>query len=249
MKDYRSSHGERRLWFDEGEIEDIMTHELQRCGMFPSASASVVDMEAFLELHLQVRLDLYCELSLDLLGVGMFVTGHQPIVGINRDLTEQANDDAGSGRFLGRWRATLAHEAAHVILHRQLAERPREQGMLFPLDKDAESTMEPTSTRCMERDIWFARGTGHWREVQANRGMAALLMPGRPFTDLVRLIVGVRPAHDLLACIPAADTQAYSSLIQELSRQCQVSQEAARIRLNTLGLARSSSDPMLGLTT
>ena len=245
MKDYRSPNGERRLWFEESEIEEIMAHELRQCEMFPSASIPLVDMEAFLELHLQVRLDLYCKLSRGLLGVSTFITGRQPVVEINRDLTEQANENDSPGGLLGRWRATLAHEAAHVILHRRLVERPKGQGILF--SHDVEAKVETTMTRCLERHISFARGTGDWKEVQANLGMAALLMPSRPFTDLVRFIVGVGPADDLLAGIPAADTQAYTDLIQELARRCHVSQEAARIRLDTLGLARSSSEPMLEL--
>ncbi len=245
MKDYRSPNGERRLWFEESEIEEIMTHELQQCEMFPSAAIPLVDVEAFLELHLQVRLDLYCELRPGLLGVSTFIAGQQPVVEINRDLTEQANENASPTGLLGRWRATLAHEAAHVILHRQLVERPQGQGTLF--SQGVESKVETTTTRCLERHIWFARGTGDWKEVQANLGMAALLMPSGPFTDLARLIVGARPANDLLAYIPARDTQAYAGLIRELSRRCQVSQEAAGIRLSTLGLTRSSSEPMLGL--
>ena len=44
-----------------------------------------------------------------------------------------------------------------------------------------------------------------------------------------------------------ADTRAFSDLVQELSARCQVSKEAARIHLNTLGLARSSSEPMSAL--
>ena len=52
-----------------------------------------------------------------------------------------------------------------------------------------------------ERRLWFDD-----REIEGP--MAALLMPSRPFTNLVRLILGVRP-----------------------------------------GLARSSSEPMLGLET
>ncbi len=247
MKDYRSPNGERRLWFEESEIEDIMAHELQQCDMFPSAAVPLVDLEAFLELHLQVRLDLYCELGPGLLGVSTFITGRQPVVEINRYLTEQADEGASPRGLLGRWRATLAHEAAHVIMHRRLVERPPGQRLLF--SNEAESKVETTTTRCLERHIWFARGTGDWKEVQANLGMAALLMPSRTFTDLVRIIVGVRPGDDLLAGIPAADTQAYTDLIQEMSRRCQVSQEAARIRLNTLGLERSSSEPMLNLAT
>ena len=246
MKDYRSPNGERRLWFEDNEIEEIMTDDLERCGMFPSVSAPVVDLEAFLELHLRVKLDLYADLGPNLLGVSGFLTGREPIVKISRELTEQAHDTAApTSGMLGRWRATLAHEAAHVILHRRLVDVPQAQGSLFPQGDESEA--ETAVTQCFERDIWFARGTGDWKEVQANQGMASLLMPSGPFSSLTRRIVGAPEADDLLAYIPPADTRAFSDLIRELSVRCQVSREAARIRLNTLGLARASSEPMLAL--
>ena len=249
MKDYRSPNGERRLWFEDNEIEEVMTDELQRCGMFPSASAPVVDLEAFLELHLRVKLDLYSDLGPNLLGVSRFVTGRRPIVEISRGLTAQAHEGIAPGGNLGRWRATLAHEAAHVILHRRLVDVPQAQGSLFTQGQgaEAEAEAETAVTQCFERDIWFARGNGDWKEVQANRGMASLLMPSGPFSSLTRRIVGAQEPDDLLAYIPPADTRAFSDLIRELSVRCQVSREAARIRLNTLGLARASSEPMLAL--
>ena len=45
---YVSPNGERRLWFDDNEIEEIMVGELERSGMMPSATAPVVDLEAYL---------------------------------------------------------------------------------------------------------------------------------------------------------------------------------------------------------
>ena len=204
-----------------------------------------MDLEAFLELHLYVKLDLYSELGPNLLGVSRFVTGRRPIVKISRGLTAQAHEGGASGGVLGRWRATLAHEAAHVILHRRLVDMPQAQASLFTQSAGPEA--ETTVTRCFERDIWFGPGTGDWREVQANQGMASLLMPSSPFTSSTREIVGAQAADDILAYIPAADTRAFSDLLRELSVQCQVSREAARIRLNTLGLARASSEPMLAL--
>ena len=245
MKDYRSPNGERRLWFEDNEIEEIMADELERSGMMPSATAPVVDLEAFLEIHLCVKLDLYSELGPNLLGVSVFATGLRPIVKISRTLTVQAHERFASGGIIGRWRATLAHEAAHVILHRRLVDVPQTQGLLFP--QCLESPTEPMVTRCLERDIWFARGTGDWKEVQANQGMASLLMPSGPFIAVTRKIAGAHGTGDLLAHIPAADTRAFSDLIRELSVRCHVSREAARIRLNTLGLARASSEPMLAL--
>ena len=247
MKDYRSPNGERRLWFEDNEIEEIMAHELERSGMMPGATAPVIDLEAFLELHLRVKLDLYSELGPNLLGVSGFATGLRPIVKISRTLTSQAHERFAQGGIFGRWRATLAHEAAHVILHRRLVDVPRAQGLLFP--QSGESQAEPLVTQCLQRDIWFARGTGDWKEVQANQGMASLLMPSGLFVAVTREVVSARATEDLLAHIPAADTRAFSDLVRELSVRCQVSREAARIRLNTLGLARASSEPMLALDT
>ena len=53
-------------------------NELQRCGMFPSASAPEADLEALLELQRRVKLDLYSQLGPSLLGVSRFVTGRRP---------------------------------------------------------------------------------------------------------------------------------------------------------------------------
>ena len=243
MKDYRSPNGERRLWFEDNEIEGIMAVELERSGMMPSATAPVLDLEAFLELHLRVKLDLYSELGPNLLGVSGFAAGLRPVVKISRTLTAQAHERLASSGIIGRWRATLAHEAAHVILHRRLVDVPRAQGLLFP--QSGESQAEPVVTQCLERDIWFARGTGDWKEVQANQGMASLVMPSGPFATVVREFVGAQATDDILAHIPAADTRAFADLIRKLSVRCQVSREATRIRLNTLGLARLSREPML----
>ena len=175
-----------------------------------------------------------------MLGVSIFVLGRQVVVKINRDFTDQANGEASPTGILGRWRATLAHEAAHVILHRRLVEGPSNQGVLFP-----QSGRESVETRCLDRSICFARGPGDWKEVQANRGMASLLMPSPVFIGLVRYILDVQLTDDILARVPVADTREFSVLVRELSNWCQVSQQAVSIRLQTLGLTRLSSQPML----
>ena len=243
MREYRSPSGEMRLWFDDNEIEDTMARELGRGGMYSRTSDAVVDLEALLEFHLEVKLDLYAELEPDLLGVTEFATGMQPLVKINRELTAQVDENYGSGGILGRWRATLAHEAAHVILHRRIVDHPSEQGTLFSHGRESRTK----STRCLERNIQFTRGSGDWKEVQANRGMAGLLMPAGTFVDLARDVVGAETMDDLLAHVPAADTRAFSDLVRELAERFRVSREAAGIRLNTLGLTRNSREPMMSL--
>ena len=128
MKEYRSPTGERRLWFDQEEIEWVMEDQLTNAGLLPSVSDPTVDLEELLEGHLRVKLDLHARLDVDVLGMTQFRSGKRPLVSINKDLTSRADTGEPPGGLLGRWRATLAHEAAHVVLHRVLFDVPPEQG-------------------------------------------------------------------------------------------------------------------------
>ena len=242
MREYRSADGETRLWFDPGEIENMMEDELHHARMFPSSDEPVVDIESFIEFHLRATLDQHANLDTDVLGETRFAKGRQPSVFINRVLTEQAEGEQPPSGILGRWRATLAHEAAHVILHRTLYELPSAQGSFW----DQTDSQSPSLARCFRWDIMTARAPSDWREVQANRGMAALLMPGMPFTALIRRLLGVRRSDDLVARIHGMNDLALKELVVELSRHCDVSQQAASIRMKSLGLVRDAGAQMLG---
>ena len=76
MKEYRNPTGERRLWFDEEEIEWMMEDELRKAGLLPSASDPAVDLEELLEGHLRVKLDLHARLDEDVLGMTRFRSGN-----------------------------------------------------------------------------------------------------------------------------------------------------------------------------
>lgn len=243
MKEYRSSHGERRLWFEENEIDHIMENEMRKARMFPSSVDPAFDVEAFLENYLKVKLDIYAPLDGDELGATYFARGRRPSVMVSKDLTRRAEADDAAVGIVGRWRATLAHEAAHVILHRNLYEQPPEQRAFRFYDDDG---VDPTLMRCLERNITFRIATYDWREYQANQGMAALLMPGSLFSEVTQNIVGADYAEDLPFQIPSTDSRDFWGLLRELSCRFEVSQEAARIRLEVLGLTRDSCEPMLG---
>lgn len=47
MKWSRTADGQRRLWFADDEIEQIMSDELRKAELFPSAERPVVDLERF----------------------------------------------------------------------------------------------------------------------------------------------------------------------------------------------------------
>lgn len=235
-----TTNGEQRIWFEPDEIEAIAEDELRKAGLLPSVDQPVIELERFVEAHLQAPLDQYADLPADVLGVTEFRSGQRPAIVINRDLTGAALDDEEAAPGVhGRWRATVAHEAAHVLLHRMLFESDLNQGSLFP---DATVAERGALMRCLKRDVGHARTPSDWREVQANRGMAALLMPRKVFSRVVRAeLVSLGISRGVLEKGGPHATR----LVGRLARRFEVSRQAASIRLGTLGFV--SSSPTLNL--
>jgi hypothetical protein len=224
MKTYRSADGEQRIWFDDDEIEQMMEDELRRSGLMPTRTNGVVELEALIEDHLKATLDQFAELAPDVLGLTEFVPRKPPAVRINKDLTGSGMDaDWCPPGVHGRWRATLAHEAAHVVLHRLLFEFDESQTPLFVADDRADS---PQLLRCLKRDVAHRVRPSDWKEVQANKGMAALLMPKGAFARAARAAnVGSSPTSINIAT-------------RALAAHFGVSRQATTIRLRTLGFIR-----------
>ncbi len=239
MKRYRSADGEERLWFEDDEIEQLVEDELRRADLMPTTSQPVTDLERFVESHLRCPLDQYAALPPEVLGVTEFRRGRPPAISINRNLTGSALDEDDSAPGVhGRWRATVAHEATHVVLHRMLFEFDEHQGELFT----APAETEPQLMRCLKRDVGYSAPGGDWREVQANKGMAALLMPARLFKRVVRqetTDLGI-PTTALTPGAPAT-----SVLVRRLAGRFRVSRQAAEIRLRTTGFITSSGTQTL----
>jgi hypothetical protein len=104
----------------------------------------VVDIEKFIEGHLEAQLDQYADLEPAVLGITEFCPGERPLDRINKDLTDSALDNPDSpGVLLGRWRATLAHEGSHIILHLCLFQLNPQQGSLF--DDPEEPVQQPVN--------------------------------------------------------------------------------------------------------
>ncbi len=232
MKRYRSADGEQRIWYDDDEIEQIMEDELRRAGLLPGRAGGVVDVEAFIERHLAASLDQYADLPADVLGLTEFAPRKAPAVRINADLTGSAMDsDWCPPGVEGRWRATLAHEAAHVVLHRMLFDVDLNQESLFPNPTNQESRLH----RCLKRDVAHRTRPADWREVQANRGMAALLMPKAVFTRAARR-AGAGTSSDV------------GNVTRSLAALFGVSRQATTIRLRTLGFIRDEDADALFAT-
>ncbi|MCL4230389.1 MAG: ImmA/IrrE family metallo-endopeptidase [Dehalococcoidia bacterium] len=231
MKRYRGRDGAPRIWYEDAEIEWMADDELRKAGLFPTVQAPVIDLEAFVERHLLAVLDQYADLPSDVLGQTQFLAGERPRVSINQDLTGSAFDvEDPLLSVFGRWRATLAHEAAHVLLHRHLYEPDTRQ--LSLMKKAPEADQGQILMRCLKREVAFVRSSADWREVQANKAMAALLMPASVFRALAqgaasRLSIAI-PVHP-----ESADAHA---LAANLSVEIGVSRTAARIRLASCGI-------------
>jgi hypothetical protein len=240
MQWYYGPEGDQRIWYEPDEIEVIAEDELRRAGLMPSPDNPVTDLERLIEGHLKAQLDQYAQLPQDVLGLTQFRTRH-PVVSISSALTEAAEEDPPRPGQVGRWRATLAHEASHIFLHRYMfdpAMAPLTSRPPNGTPADGRAVM-----RCLHRDVndvntqdWRRTSRGRdWREVQANRGMAALLMPGRTFKD-----VAFEQTTKLgLSSLPSSP-DSINTLAAAVADIFQVSRQAALIRLSTLQVVRAS---------
>lgn len=239
MKWVRDRGGGDRLWMDDSEIEATAEGELHRADIYPNAEQPVVDLELLLESHLKVKLDQYADLPDDVFGLTEFEPGRPPRVMINGKLTEAADENDELLGTVGRWRATMAHEASHVIFHRILFELAENQEELFG---GTGGRKEDRLFRCLKRQVAFGGGTD-WREYQANRGMAALLMP----RDCFREVVAQEMKRLTITGGVAAGSPAEKCLAEAVSGRFAVSRHATRIRLSTQGLAALRDQGVLNL--
>ncbi len=230
MKRFRDPKtGAERLWIEPDEIEARTEAELVKAGLMPTVDVPAVNVEAFVEQHLGVQFDQYASLPPDVLGQTDFRVGAPPLVMVNADLTGAALDDDDSPLGLkGRWRATVAHEACHVLFHRCLFNLSSQQGSLFGEDTDPIEQPQRLQ-RCLKRDVVYGHMGADWREVQANMGMAALLMPRELFIAACRKEL-LRLGKDRVF----ANTSQADAIAAYLAKAFQVSRQAAIIRLKTL---------------
>jgi hypothetical protein len=234
---YSGPDGQPRIWYEPDEIETIAEDELKRSGVFPTLNDPVTDLEPLIEIHLKAKLDQYAELEPDVLGVTHFQTRQRINISINRTLTEAAEESSPRPGAVGRWRATMAHEASHVILHRYLFD-PILAGTIVGGAK-ANNPEYDRLMRCLKDNVvpensenWNrTRSTNDWREVQANMGMAALLMPRRLFSRVANQKIDGLSLTGLTKGSPSS-----SALCSVLSEIFRVSKQATSIRLESLAI-------------
>lgn len=200
---------------------------MQASGLWPQPGPSAVDIEQFLEIHLNAMVDYAGDLPPSDLGYTEFTT--PPRVVVSRTLTDLAPAHGTSLGLRGRWRATLAHEAAHILLHAGL-------GLV------GSSTPKLTVNALKGRRPRGA-SSHEWWQVQANMGMAALLMPRGPFLESARAHLNREP---VFAPVEANDLIA-KRLVAVLAEEFQTSHEATRLRLLTFGWIGGAASTIAGL--
>jgi hypothetical protein len=185
MKPYKCSKtGQMKLFFKDGEIDDWMEVELRKAGLYPTAERPAVDIEQFVDRYLDADLDQYAPLGGKVLGETRFEPGKRPKILINEALTKAAIDTEDAVAWVrSKWRMTMSHEATHVLLHKSLFPANKNQQTLFALEDESADDGRHGVYQHLERSE-EQRGPVDWREVQANKGMAALLMPKGLFLTL-----------------------------------------------------------------
>jgi hypothetical protein len=219
-------HGRPRLWYDDGEIEQIAVDAIRDAGLWPDPNIKAIDVDALVEMHLRATVDYGVQLDRNVLGYTIF---EQPThVVVSRALTEMALAPAASLGLRGRWRATLAHEAAHILLHGHLYARGESSRKQMAIRGDLAEDADP------------AVDVRDWKEQQANMGMASILMPRQLFLSEARRILDeggpVFPPF-------ARESDVAARLTDQLAETFQTSQQATRFRLMEFGFIEKPDDP------
>ncbi len=162
-------------------------------------------------------LDLYADLPENIDGYTDYFTHRNPDVKISQRLA--------ATRYHNRLRFTLAHEYGHVWFHAPLWRKP---------EQDPTRPASPCWT-CY-RDTVGTAPENDWMEWQADHIGGAPLMPRSylfEWAGEIAMWEGKIPPLQ-------ADSDLGRALMQRVMRRCQVSEQAARVRLLRLGLLTES---------
>jgi hypothetical protein len=225
----------KQVYFGDDEFEIMMDCLREKCGEGNFQEGSGVDVDLVLLRAFQIEPD-FVVLPPGLLGRTKFFPDGRAIIDVSRDLADAAEEDVIARR---RLRTTLAHEAGHVCCHRDLFLRDTATLSLFntPDDQSLRSTI-----LCREEAVGHWHYNGEWWEYQANRCMAALLLPKQLLKEKV---VNQLTRYQVPSFTEAIKADKAAALIRDLSNIFDVSFEATLYRLKDFGFI--PSDVQMGL--
>ena len=167
----RSGPFKERPYYEDAEIEAIVTDELRNVDLMP-ATPGPIRVERFIEKRFGIVPE-YNDVPSGILGFTKFGTKGPEAVVVSGALSEEGTRVAER-----RINSTLAHEAGHMLLHGHLFALERRDGSqrLFQdeLNEKQQTILCRTSTVGSQPDY---RYDGRWWEFQANKVIGALLLP------------------------------------------------------------------------
>ena len=179
-------------------------------------------------------LDLYADLEKEygdenIEGVTIFLPFKKPIIKISEKLQRY--------KFkVNRLRTTLAHELGHVILHNPLWQIEFSK-LQLPFN-----TNEQRVQICKRKTLFLKNEPNYehydWIEWQANYFASALLMPKKAVYKIYRKFTNERK---ILSSISDESSDA-NDLINIISQEFQVSNEAVKVRLKQMKILISQED-------
>ncbi len=224
----------RNEFIPDKRIVRIALEQLTACRLLPEAPGPVA-VEKFCDRKWGVPED-YQALESDVMGLTSFTYKGLDRIVINTVLEA---DSSTTGRR--RMRSTLAHEVGHAVLHEDLFVEKlvfeRNQGELFgEMNRHA-----PSAIVCRNTDIFGAPKKTQWWEIQANKFMAALLLPEPLFLQVVAPPLS---SYDETKASPHDRVTRYYRTIDTISDTFNVSREMARIAVDNY-LSKPRGDALL----
>lgn len=195
----------------------MSSHPSGRCLPLPTDRITdLIERDAIFEPYY----DLTSEGS-DVHGLTKFCPNEKPVVYIDKRLYTGGREH--------RLRTTLAHEWGHVALHDGPFQEKSATGSLF----DSEVS---ESAKC-RRDNIFGAPKVDWMEWQAAYVCGSLLMPKTFVLEATSRYCDKYRCHGKIL----AGTGYPGQLAEQISKEFQVSQAAALVRITQLGLVQSKS--------
>lgn len=171
------------VFFEDHEFESMMDETRLRAGSDVFTVGEGVDVDLVLLRVYGLNPDI-ADLPQGIHGRTLFQPDGSLDLQVSRELADEAERSVIARR---RLRSTLAHECAHVTLHRHLY-AIHEGPTLFD-----EMSSRQVLVLCRGSEITSPTGdyprTKEWWEYQANRGMGSLLLPTKLLRDHVEKVL------------------------------------------------------------
>lgn len=215
----------RQVYFSTKELETMMDCLRDKCGEDVFREGAGINVDLVLLKAYDIEPD-FVTLPQGILGRTKFWPNGRAAIEVSRELAEASEINAIARK---RLRTTLAHEAGHVCCHRDLFLKDTATLSLFG---NPETDSSRSTILCREETVGHRYYQGEWWEYQANRCMAALLLPKGILMEKIRFQLA---NYSLLTFNEAIKADKAILIIRNLSDVFDVSQEAMLYRLKDLG--------------